>query len=406
MLPTVAPTSVYVHVGLPKTGTTYIQSALWENRDRLAAAGCLVPGEKPLSSWLAASDFLGRRPRGADAPAVVGGWSGFVEAIRGWDGDRVIFSQELLGNATRRQVQRMVRSLRPCDVHVVITVRDLARTLPSVWQQEIRKGRTWTWGEFVAAVQDPDRGPVTAGVAFWLRFDVERLLQTWDGVVPPSNIHVVLVPPRGAPAELLLGRFAEATGVDPSAVMCAQPAGNTAVGLAEAEVLRRLNVALAGGLNERQYTRAVVQSVVPALQERSSSTRSQLPVEHLGWVAEKSDELVAFLQRNAYHVVGDLSDLTPRGEAESGSDPDALDEAALVEPLMEALVAACTSYGKFWWQARRRDDVISADVTTRVASRVRALGYRARVTVLERADNNAMFGRIARAYLKRTSSRG
>lgn len=396
---------VYVHVGLPKTGTTYLQSALWESRARLASAGCLVPGEKPISSWFAASDLLGRRPRGADAPVVAGSWNGFVETIQRWDGDRAIFSQELLGSATKRQVQQLVKSLRPDDVHVVVTVRDLARMLPSVWQQEIRKGRTWTWTEFVHAVRDPDRGPATAGVAFWLRFDVSRTLRMWDGVVPPGNIHVVIVPPHGTPPDVLLGRFAEAIGVDPSALTCEQPDANTAVGVAEAEVLRRLNAALAGGLNERQYARAVVQAVVPALQARTSSIRTQLPVEHQSWVAEQSAELVAFLRPHRYHVVGDLEDLLPPDEPDSGRNPDDLEEAELVTPLTDALVAVCTSYGKFWWQVRKRAEAGPADLTTRVGSRVRALSYRARLGVLERADGNRVFGRIARAYLKRTSAR-
>lgn len=395
--------TVYVHLGLPKTGTTYIQSALRESTDRLGSAGCLVPGEKRVSTWLAACDLLGRRPQGADAPAVVGAWSGFVEVIRDWDGDRVIISQELLGNATKWQAQRMVASLSPCDVHVVVTVRDLARTLPSVWQQDIRKGRTWTWGEFVSAVQDPDHGPVTAGVAFWLRFDVERLLRLWDGVVPASNIHVVIVPPRGAPPDALLARFAEATGVDPTVLRSTQPDVNTAVGMAETEVLRRLNLGLAGDLNERQYARAVVQAVVPALQQRASPTRGRLPAEHRGWVADRSEELVAFLARHPYHVVGDPADLLPDVDA-SAPDPDDLDEAELVEPMAEALVAVCTAYGKFWWQARRREATGPTDVSTRFASRARALGYRTRRTVLERADSNALFGRMARAYLKRSSS--
>lgn len=396
--------TVYVHVGLPKTGTTYIQSALWESRDRLAAAGCLVPGEGRGASWIAVSDLLGRRPRGDEAPTVEGAWGGLVESVRDWDGDRVILSQELLGSATRSQAQRMVRSLRPCDVHVVVTVRDLARTLPSVWQQEIRKGRTWTWREFVAAVRDPDSGAATAGVAFWLRFDVERILRIWGGVVPPAHIHVVIVPPRGAPADDLLGRFAAATGVDRGILTSARPDVNTAIGLAETEVLRRLNVGLDGALNERQYDRAVVRSVVPALQARATATTGRLPVAHQDWVAAKSEELVAVLQGHPGQVVGDLSDLAAQDERESDRDPDDLEDAELVEPMVDALAALSRSYARYWSRNRRREETESTVLTTRLASRARALSYRVRISILERADHNQVFGRIARAYLKRSSS--
>ncbi len=36
---------VYLHVGAPKSGTTYLQQTLRTNRDRLEAAGVLVAGE-------------------------------------------------------------------------------------------------------------------------------------------------------------------------------------------------------------------------------------------------------------------------------------------------------------------------------------------------------------------------
>ena len=52
---------VYVHIGLPKTGTTFLQSALWEGREharrrwlpgprrpaRLVLAGCVRPAGSP-----------------------------------------------------------------------------------------------------------------------------------------------------------------------------------------------------------------------------------------------------------------------------------------------------------------------------------------------------------------------
>ncbi|MBA2551730.1 MAG: hypothetical protein H0V13_11895 [Nocardioidaceae bacterium] len=72
--------------------------------------------------------------------------------------------------------------------------------------------------------------------------------------------------------------------------------------------------------------------------------------------------------------------------------------------MTDALVAVCTTYGKYWSQARRREEAGATGVRTRFTSRARAVAYRSRRTVLERADNNRVFGRMARAYLRRTSS--
>ena len=37
--------TVFFHVGLPKTGTTYLQTMMWHNRAELARQGVLLPGE-------------------------------------------------------------------------------------------------------------------------------------------------------------------------------------------------------------------------------------------------------------------------------------------------------------------------------------------------------------------------
>lgn len=401
----VSPKRTYVHVGLPKTGTTYIQSALWENRDRLKAAGCLVPGDKRAASWRAVSDLLGRRPHGAEARHVMGAWAAFSDALQNWEGERAVFSEELLSTATKRHAQRLVASLSPSEVHVVLTVRDLARTIPSVWQQEVRKGKSWTWDEFVSTVRDPDSGPPTIGVAFWLRFDVERTLRIWEGVVPSANIHVAVVPPRDVSPDVLLQRFATAVGLDESMLSSPGSEENTSLGAAETEALRRLNIKLSNALNERQYARAVVQSVIPALQSRPASTRSQVPAQHGEWLEEKSQEIITFLDASPYEIVGDLQELVPATESEGGTDASKVAESDLVDPMTEALAAVCTAYGHFWWRSRRRDESLESASTTRLVSRARAVGYRAKIAVLERSDRSETLARVARTYLRLSASR-
>ena len=37
---------VFVHIGLPKTGTSYLQAIAWPGRERLREAGLLLPGAR------------------------------------------------------------------------------------------------------------------------------------------------------------------------------------------------------------------------------------------------------------------------------------------------------------------------------------------------------------------------
>ena len=45
---------VVLHIGAPKSGTTYLQRLLWQNRAELAAAGVGLPGENQREMFEAA----------------------------------------------------------------------------------------------------------------------------------------------------------------------------------------------------------------------------------------------------------------------------------------------------------------------------------------------------------------
>jgi hypothetical protein len=398
---------VYIHVGLPKTGTTYLQQTLWESQRELADAGVLVPGKSHQAQRRAFWDLLGRRLRGVEQAQVPGAWQELVDAARQWTGRQVLLSEEFLVNARPAHVRRIVRAFEPAEVHVVVTVRDLGRVIGSMWQQELSKGRTWSWSEFVAAVRDPDQGPATAGVAFWLRQDLKKVLRTWESAVPPERIHVVVVPPAGSSSTRILELFAAATEVDAGTLTPATKLGNPSVGVAETEVLRRLNEGLAGKLNERQYLHMVNQAVKPVLRARTTSTRIRLPESQRGWVNERSKEMIELLKNGRYDIVGDLDDLMPPADdVTNGADPDQVADRDLAEAAVASLTATVEHYAAYWWRTKKRERSSAAGKRDRLASAGRALGYQAKVGALERADRTPVLARAAKLYLRWTTRRG
>ena len=54
-----SPVSVVLHVGLPKTGTTYLQRLLADHRDPLRAAGVLYPFLRPGAMFEGAVEVRG-----------------------------------------------------------------------------------------------------------------------------------------------------------------------------------------------------------------------------------------------------------------------------------------------------------------------------------------------------------
>ncbi|HLK95660.1 MAG TPA: hypothetical protein VK365_07975 [Nocardioidaceae bacterium] len=394
--------AVYLHIGLPKSGTSYLQSTLWDSRQQLAEHGVLVPGPRHMSQNLAAWDLMGRRPRGAERPQVVGAWEALVGEVRAWTGSHSVVSEEFLAFARPRQVRQAVRAFAPAPVHVVVTVRDLARVLVGAWQQELAKGRSWTWAEYAAAVREPEQGPASAGVAFWLRQDVVRVLDVWEREVPRGRVHVVTVPPPGSPPEVLAQRFAAATRLDPDWLAAGDQRGNVSVGAAEAEVLRRLNTLLGDRLNERQYTRVVSNGVRPALQDRGRGTMG-LPEGERGWVTERASAAVDELRRRRYDVVGDLQDLIPARSDDSASRPDTARPDEVAEAALTALGTVVQEYADLWWRARNKAAAAPTHAGSPVASTARSVAARARLAALSVMDRSRLARRLAIRYLDRSS---
>jgi hypothetical protein len=400
----VAMRRVYIHVGLPKTGTSYVQKSLQASKGRLSEAGVLVPGDDPQFQRRAVWDLLGRRLQGVDHPDVPGAWQALVASVVEGQGDRAVLSEELLVHAGRRVAQRVVRDLAPAEVHIIVTVRDLARVLASMWQQQMAKRRTWPWPVFVAAVGDPKRGPSTAGVAFWLRYDLHRTLATWASVVPAHRIHVVVVPDAGSAPSVLLERFAAAADLNPALLTAPDRLANTSVGMVGAELLRRVNLGLGQRLNESQYLH-VVHAIKHELR-RHSGGPIPLPREARGWVNEASTAVTTLLKDGPYDVVGDLDDLLPATAWEADAKRAPVTDRQLADVAIAALTVVAEKYGDTWSNTRNRRRGSKADRRTRLSSSARSLAFRSRVRALNAADSNQYLARAAAWYLRRSAGGG
>ena len=135
---------VVLHVGAMKSGTSYLQGLLYANKPALAGRGVLVPGDAWSHQVRAVRQVLapGRHP---GTPR----WKALADEIRSAPGTAVV-SMEYLGPAKRSAAEQIVADLGGSDVRVVFTVRDLNRSLASMWQETVQNGRSWTWDEYVA----------------------------------------------------------------------------------------------------------------------------------------------------------------------------------------------------------------------------------------------------------------
>jgi hypothetical protein len=314
---------VILHIGEPKTGTTFLQQVMWRNRDALAAQGVVLPGHHPQDHFRASQDLRGIQKLPSD-PA--GSWTGEWEilASQARQARRVaVISHELFSAADAQQAEQAVRSLQPAEVHIVLTVRDIATLLPAEWQETVKHRNDRAWEDWLSDVIDREAPSADRREWwFWRVHDSLAILGVWSGSVPAERVHVITAAPRGSDAGLLWRRFASLLDIDPDSVDISRARANTSLGLPEIEFLRRLNAELPREVPDWFYMWNVKEALAhQTLATRPVAGRLALPEDRNGWAKEHADILISGLRDSGYDLIGSLDDLVPQPALLPGPSP-------------------------------------------------------------------------------------
>lgn len=331
---------VLLHVGTPKTGTSYLQDVLFRNRRALAAADILYPADRFDAHFLAALDLM-RLPWGGLEAEAVGAWDRLAERVRQHRGTAII-SHEILATASRAQAGRALESLghgSGTEVHVVLSVRDLVRQIPAEWQENVKHRSAISYRNFLKRIQDPKRESRIA-TWFWGVQELPDILNRWGHDLPPERIHLVTVPPPGGPQQLLWKRFSLAFGLDGLDLDLEGERSNPSLGVPETALVRRINRAANHELNPADY-RPLVRELLAhqTLSRRTRSPRLALPPDVHPWASEVMASWIAEIERRGYDVVGDLHDLVGAPPVASYADPDRPSEKLVASAALDAVKA-------------------------------------------------------------------
>jgi hypothetical protein len=327
---------ILLHVGAPKTGTSFVQDNLFTHRDELRAQGLLYPADRHDAHFLAALDLM-ELPWGGLEREATGRWDRLAAEARDWPGT-VVISHEILGRASRLQAARALSSLGAPgrEVHLVFSARDLVRQIPAEWQENLKHRRTKPYRTFLDDLQDPTRSAEVAQW-FWGVQEVPDVLDRWASSIPRERVHLVTVPPPGASPTLLWERFAGVLGIEPEEFIPTERS-NASLGVAESTLVRRLNTRLNNVLDGYGYRRFVRELVVHQhLALRQDTTRLSLPPDVHAWAADLSRSWVSELALRGYDVVGDLDDLIPQAHPRPFVDPDTVEEHEVADVALDAL---------------------------------------------------------------------
>lgn len=345
---------IFVHVGSPKTGTTFLQQVLWAERDKAAAQGVHLPLTSMHDHFLGSLDVRGlggKPPHPADS---AGAWSRLVDAAVAVDGTALI-SHELFAAATPAQAKNAMGwfGVAP-EMHVVITARDLVRQVTAEWQEHVKHRSSLTLEEFVARVRTSAE---QRSSWFWRVQDCARLASSWGSRLPASRVHVVTVPPPGAGGELLWERFAGLLGLRPETFDLDAARSNTSLGREQTEVLRRVNTALGERLPIPGPYPGVAKDVLAhGILAQHHGAPLRLDPGDAEMLVTESHAVVARLAESGVDVVGSLDDLVPSDQlVAQATDPDAYaapDTEALLAESVQALADVLVTLSEVMEQRR------------------------------------------------------
>lgn len=326
---------VTLHVGTPKSGTTFLQRELGRRRAKLREHGFLYPGDRA-GHFLEALSLRERGFHGHEYEAAEGAWERLVEEIHAFDGP-VLISHEILGGSQMESIERAAASFPDHTVRAIITCRDLGRQLPAVWQEGVKNGSTERYEDFLASNFAVWSGPESRK-GIWSGQNLAGMGRRWGGVLGNENVCFVTVPPPGGDTDALWDRFSEAVALPDVQLPPSSRVGNPSLGTVETELLRRLGGHLPEGLAWPQQSRMVkkrfAQKVLVAHHTGGSLT---VPDRWQGATRDVAQAMIDEIRVGGFPAVGDLSDLEPSFRP-GGTLPDEIETEQLLDLALELLV--------------------------------------------------------------------
>lgn len=300
-----------LHIGPHKTGTTAVQAALHAARAELDRQGLYYASDYRHAMTAVLAGLQLPNAWGDDKePPPRWKWDRLVGKVRATKADRVIFSSEFFSDGTPDAIRKVIDELDPARVHVVVTLRPVAKIIPSQWQQWVQNQWTTPFDQFVRDLLDKPDG--RAGKLFWSRHRHDELIRRWAGIVGTDRVTAIAL--DDGDHDMVLRVFERLTGLEPGTLQPDPTLTNRSMTLPEIEVIRAFNVAYkAEKLSRKVYARVLRFGAAGLMEARTPSPdepRIELPGFAREPVAAVAREIIEGIRASGVRVIGDLDGLT------------------------------------------------------------------------------------------------
>ncbi|MFM1905931.1 MAG: hypothetical protein RIT32_727 [Actinomycetota bacterium] len=310
-----------LHIGTMKSGTTYLQHGLISQLENLTAANWLypmkfAPPRGAINHERAIYGLVGDEIPWVDRKLQIKmqpQWQKLLDEINDSSAN-VLLSAEALAAMLEPGIEKLLAALPKQKLKVVLTARDLARVMPSSWQQSVRNGRPYGYDEYFERIKNAAQLPVAemVGSNFWRSYRLNEVVARWQKFVPLADISIITVPAKNS-SDSLWARYIKAIGLplDTNQPKFNDKQAHTSITWAEAEVLVELNQQwLTKGRSTQQRNQLRRRIVQEGFQQRSDrGAPIGLTAPWLDLAREWSDDDISKLLSLGVKIHGDIADL-------------------------------------------------------------------------------------------------
>lgn len=319
---------VFLHIGLPKTATTYLQTICWSARDQMKRDGVLLPGNERRDHLWASRLVRGEGKPEKRTEAQRTAWERLQRELEQWPGTGLV-SHEFFAAASADQAREMVAALAPAEVHLIVTAREPLGLFTASWQESLKNRSTTPMADYGRTVSSRP-----TDIWNWRTLDLRLVLERWTEAVPAERVHVLPLD-RTAPRDDIWHRFASVLGLDGAAYDTSHSFPNESMGVVEAEVLRRVNRHLGGF--QSAFDRGVFIRTFLAderLVPRAGEKFWPLP-DQIDDCRSRGRAALDYLAEHPFDVVGPLAGLAVPDDLPARRTPDSVSDAEVAEAATE-----------------------------------------------------------------------
>ncbi len=270
-----------------------------------------------------------------DRPPRPEDWTDLVDEVRSAGDRRVLVSSEFLCYADDTAAKRVVTEIAGGPVHVVITLRSIAKIAPSQWQQYVQNGLRVPYLDWLDGMfrRPPYDKPTPS---FWRRHSHGELVRRWAEAAGPENLTVVVA--DESDPDMLLRTFEAFLGLPEGLMVSPQSSANRSLSRGEIELVRTLNERFhqhgwaepwTEELHADVVRHGVVRKMKTGRRPASDEPRLVMPDWAAARAAEVGSEIVETIKSLDVRVIGDLSTLAEVPAARRGTEAELRSPAVL-----------------------------------------------------------------------------